>query len=453
MSIIALAGCQPVSVGTPECPPGQVCIPADQAKDMGIVGGNANQTAPVDSGVTKVDMDVLLNNGSAGGDLENTTEQGALETSPVEETSEENKTGETQPGEQPQEMLPAEETGQEQAPAPAGPPSAEVPVKTYDEGDLVSFPNLKATDPDGDKVTFTFSPPLDAQGTWQTKRGDAGKYRVTITASDGVNEVSKDVDLVILPVNAPPILEGVEDVIVDEGQTVSFNPVVTDPDEDDITITYSGWMTSSEKKTGYGDAGTYDVTVTASDGIHDVSKTVTVTVMDVNRAPTIDAVDYMPVVTEGDTVSLVVNASDLDGDALETTFAPPLDKDGRWVTQVGDAGDYELTITVSDGKVSVIKKVPLTVKAYNNPPVISGLEDMTVKEGDTIVLQPTVSDADGDQVSISYSGWMTSSTYTTTYDDAGTHSVTVTADDGKASVSKTITITVEDVNRPPVFEI
>jgi len=44
---------------------------------------------------------------------------------------------------------------------------------------------------------------------------------------------------------------------------------------------------------------------------------------------------------------------------------------------------------------------------------------------------------------------MNTATYTTNYKDAGTHIVTVTASDGKQSTSQDVTITVENVNRPP----
>ena len=47
------------------------------------------------------------------------------------------------------------------------------PTKSVIEGALVAFPNLKAVDPDGDKITYSFSAPLDAQGRWRTK-GSSG---------------------------------------------------------------------------------------------------------------------------------------------------------------------------------------------------------------------------------------------------------------------------------------
>ena len=61
----------------------------------------------------------------------------------------------------------------------------------------------------------------------------------------------------------------------------------------------------------------------------------------------------------------------------------------------------------------------------NLPPVLGQINDITVNEGATVVFNPTASDADGDTLTFSYSGWMTSSSYTTSYTDAGTHTVTV----------------------------
>ena len=159
--------------------------------------------------------------------------------------------------------------------------------------------------------------------------------------------------------------------------------------------------------------------------------------------------------TEGDVVDLTkrIKVSDEDNDELEISFSKPLNEDGIWETEKGDAGLYPVTITVSDGETEVSKQVIIRIKPLNNPPVISGLDDIVVEEGEVIKLEPKVTDEDGDDVKITYSGWMTSSTYKTTYDDAGTYSVTVTATDGKDTTTKRIKITVVNVNRPPQLVI
>ncbi len=158
-------------------------------------------------------------------------------------------------------------------------------------------------------------------------------------------------------------------------------------------------------------------------------------------------------VKEGELVKVEPKATDPDKDEISFIFEQPLNSEGEWQTKEGDAGEYELEVSAWDGKDSATKKVRIVVEPSNRPPVITGVEDITVKEGDTITLNPEVTDPDGDEVTVTYSGWMNTNTYTTTYEDAGEHQVTITASDGKTTTTKTITITVEDVNRPPVFQI
>ncbi|RLE42446.1 hypothetical protein DRJ19_04185, partial [Candidatus Woesearchaeota archaeon] len=84
------------------------------------------------------------------------------------------------------------------------------------EGELVNL-QPKVLDPDNDAITFTYSEPLDENGRWQTDYGDAGKYIITITASDGITTTEKQILLVVERVNVPPVIEGVEDkIVIDE---------------------------------------------------------------------------------------------------------------------------------------------------------------------------------------------------------------------------------------------
>ena len=60
-----------------------------------------------------------------------------------------------------------------------------------------------------------------------------------------------------------------------------------DADGDDVTVKYTGWMTSDTKQTDYDDAGEYDVKLTVSDGVDTVTEDVHVTVLNRNRPPVI----------------------------------------------------------------------------------------------------------------------------------------------------------------------
>ncbi len=77
----------------------------------------------------------------------------------------------------------------------------------------------------------------------------------------------------------------------------------------------------------------------------------------------------------------------------------------------------------------------------NEPPVLDPIADLTVEEGDTITLTPTSTDPNGDPVTYTYSGYITSSPSVAGAPAADT--ITITADDGRGGTdSLTINITV-----------
>jgi hypothetical protein len=161
----------------------------------------------------------------------------------------------------------------------------ELPTVKVTEGELIEFPNLQAVDPDGDKISYTFTKPLNKEGEWETQEGDAGEYSAIITASDGANEINQEVRIIVVELNKAPVLERIADMVAKEGETIELSPKTLDPEGETLTITYSGWMTSNMKELDYDDAGEYIVRVTVSDGSKEVYQDVKVTVEDMNRAP------------------------------------------------------------------------------------------------------------------------------------------------------------------------
>ena len=352
--------------------------------------------------------------------------------------------------EQPPVIVPPESSTTPETPI-VTPPATQTQEKTYTEGDIVQLtPTI--TDPDGDTITITYSKPLDNNGTWQTKVGDAGTYNITITADDGTNKVEKTITILINAKNKPPIITILQDnIIVREGETIRITANATDPEGKPTTLTYTGWMTMETKTTDYKDAGIYNVTLTANDGEMTTMKDITITVKDVNRPPTINTLQNI-VVTEEETITLTPTIQDPDGDNTTTTYETPFDNIGTWQTKKGDAGTYTKTIKTSDGVLEATASITITIKAKNQPPTIT-VSDVTVKEGETITITPTITDPEEDKTTITYSGWMTTNTKTTTYEDAGTYDVVITADDGQNNATKKITVTVQNVNRPPTFTI
>jgi len=335
------------------------------------------------------------------------------------------------------------QTGQSSA---SGEQKADITVV---EGELVKL-NPKATDPEGDDLIFIFSAPLNEKGEWQTEIGDAGTYTTKVRVSDGINEVSKDVTILVKSKNRPPVMQPIAGIAVNEGETVTINPVVSDPDGDTVKLSYSGWMNKSSYTTNYNDQGEHIVKVTASDGKTSVSQDVKITVKNFNRAPVLEKISDI-VTKEDDVVIVNVKASDLDNDKLTITYSEPLSDEGTWVTEIGDAGIYAAKVTVSDGQAEASQDFKIIVEKLNLPPTIEKINDITVNEGGTVTINPVVSDPEGDTVKLSYSGWMTSNSYKTNFNDQGEHIVTVTASDGINEVSQNVKVIVGNVNNPPVF--
>ncbi|MDR4497252.1 MAG: fibronectin type III domain-containing protein, partial [Candidatus Scalindua sp.] len=222
----------------------------------------------------------------------------------------------------------------------------------------------------------------------------------------------------------------------------TLNPTATDLDGDALTFTYSGWMSSNSYTTSYNDAGVHTVTVTVSDGSLTDSQAVMVTVKNSNRKPVLNPIANI-VVNEGVTISLNPTATDPDGDALTFTYSGWMSSNS-YTTSYDDAGVHTVTVTVSDGSLTDSKNVTITVINANRAPVLNPIANIVVNEGDTVILNPTATDPDGNALTFTYSGWMSSKSYTTSYNDAGVHTVTVTVSDGSMTDSQDITITVNE---------
>lgn len=330
--------------------------------------------------------------------------------------------------------------------------TSSLPKKEFSEGELVVL-DVKVTDPDGDPLELTYSSPLDENGEWQTSKGDAGEYVVTITASDGKEETTTQVLLVIEEVNTAPEVDVSNVLEGKEGDLFTITPVVSDNEGEDTTVSFSApFDENGEWQTDYDDEGTYQIKVTATDGTNTVTETVTVKVENINREPVLDVDDAITVI-EGDIAEITGSVSDPDNDNLMIVYGSPFDEQGMWQTSVGDVGVYSVEVTVSDGENEVSGIVTVKVNPSNTAPSLS-VEDVIVTEGEVVNVIVEVSDPDGDDVTVVFEEPLDSTgSWVTGYDDEGVYEITVTATDGIETVTEVVTVTVEEKNRAPVFEI
>lgn len=438
-------------------------------------------------------------------------------------------------------------------------------LKTFEinETEKLSL-GIKTDDPDADILIYTYTSPLDDNGEWQTNYGDAGNYTAIISVSDGENEASEDILIMVNRKEAEPIIASSlpqEDYVsIDENNDIKFNVDVSDLNNDELEYKWflDGIIVSGDKEfifeTDYEDAGEYAVDFIASDGLFEVSKEWAVNVNDVDLDNILEQIEDI-VVLETETASLEL--PDFDKYGLSYSISEPLGKDNEWKTDYDDAGEYtveiaaegasfegeaevELTVknkdrppellglkntkimenqelsivieTVDPDNDDVIlsaenipegsrldenvftwtpgydfvqknnfldyvldkfrilgrsvdvgfiaqsnelidkKDVRIRVKEANRPFVLEDIEDIEVKEGDDIFIDPKYNDPDNDRVSFSYSGFMDKNKKTTGFDDAGEYIAKVVATDGFFTETEFVNIKINDVNRKPVFD-
>ena len=255
-------------------------------------------------------------------------------------------------------------------------------------------------------------------------------------------------------------------LLVKETDLVSLKPSVQDPDQDELTVTYTSPLDDQGSwQTKYGDAGEYTVSITASDGQLSTSQDVLIIVNKKEEAPTIDSFspeDDSLQALEDSELEFSVEASDLNSDTLSYTWTVDGEgagsgKDLTLPLDFDAAGEHTVMVAVNDGTSDVTREWKADVANVNRKPVLEAFEAITIKETEQVVLAPVAEDPDGDELdfkvdSDKFREEDGSFVWETTYDDAGTFTISLTASDGTYEVSQEVKVTIENVNRPPVIE-
>jgi len=186
-----------------------------------------------------------------------------------------------------------------------------------------------------------------------------------------------------------------------------------------------------------------------------------------NHAPVLAPVGNRQI-TAGATLTMTISATDVDGDAL-TYSASGLPTGATfsgdtltWTPTETQVGNHQVAFTVTDGQLYDSEAIIITVASSgtgaNGIPSLAAIGNKSVNENEPLSFSLSASDPDNDPITFSASGLPNGATltgqdflWTPTYDQAGNHQVTFTADDGQDQVTETITITVVNVNRAPIL--
>jgi len=279
-------------------------------------------------------------------------------------------------------------------------------LKTFEinETEKISLA-LEAQDPDSDKLTYIFTEPLDSNGEWQTTYGDSGRHTTTITVSDGENEVSEEVVIIVNRKEEMPVIYDFEPkesyIIIDEGEEIKFIVRASDLNNDELDYQ---WVLDDEIytngnqlnfPTGYNDAGEYKISAIISDGIFIVTKKWDVKVNDVDVDALLEQIEDV-IVYETKTVSLKL--PDFERYGLKYSISEPIGDDNKWETDFGDVGEYVVTVKAEGKDYSKEEEVKITVQKNDRAPKFIGLRDVKIMENEELRIELKAVDPDNDNV-------------------------------------------------------
>ena len=251
--------------------------------------------------------------------------------------------------------------------------------RTLAEGDLLTL-QLAGQDNDGDALTYSAEnlpggAYFDARTgtlTWTPSLNQAGAYEdILVTVSDGLGTSSETVSITVTNINQSPRLVPVGKQYGREGATLIFSIVAVDYDEDPLVYTVASGLPEGailnpstgqfSWKPGYEQAGHYPITFAAQDpeGLFDTYEAF-ITIDNVNRAPIPHTSDHSAKL--GEPLSFFVTASDPDLNTAFTYAAEGLPEGAtldettgqfNWTPGPGQAGEYVVTLEVSDGLATV----------------------------------------------------------------------------------------------------
>ncbi|GGG05039.1 hypothetical protein GCM10010924_37030 [Rhizobium wenxiniae] len=367
------------------------------------------------------------------------------------------------------------------------PPTGEDLNVTIDEDGTASGQLPRATDVDGDRLSYglggqaengTATVNEDGSYTYVPNANFNGTDTFTYTVTDGTATVTYTVTVNVRPVNDIPVGSNGNISVVEDTAFNGRLPIATDADGD--ALTYSLGTQANHGTVSINADGTYryvpaadfsgtdSFTYRVTDGTATVTYTISITVAPVNDPPRGEDAAFS---TPEDMVATGRLPIAIDPEGSPVTYglgAGPsrgmvtINPDGtyRYVPNRNFNGTDTFTYTVSDGTATSTYTATITVTPVNDAPLASDTS-ISVAAGSTATgsLPPAI-DPEGDAVTYGLGSQASHGTVTINPDGTysyrpvagyrGSDSFTYTVSDGQATSTYMVTISVGATNRPPV---
>ncbi|WEI17184.1 Ig-like domain-containing protein [Acinetobacter proteolyticus] len=233
-----------------------------------------------------------------------------------------------------------------------------------------------------------------------------GQYNFSVRVTDGSAQLNRNIQIQVANVNQQPVFTSVPLQLVYEGETLSFNLLAQDGDNDalryqlvhdantpagiyvDATTGYVEWTPAQDTvNNALSDQKAFDLTFMVTDGQLSVLKTVQVRVLDINKAPTIQSSNRTLLVGQAfqlDVLKAAQNSlsdkrniyvSDVDGTVQTQALTVSFEQlpqgayydatSGRlsWTPSAGQVGKFVFYARISDGYDTVRQAITFNVVA------------------------------------------------------------------------------------------
>ena len=315
----------------------------------------------------------------------------------------------------------------------------------------VNVIRIKASDEDsGDSLTYSLSGTNSSShfaissstGLVTTAqlldKETVGSYSLNVTVTDGTLSVTESLSITVSDVNDAPAFNDAPyatTVVENDAAAAVYTVSATDDDGDSLILTITGTGSvdfSLNPTTGvvtladaldYESTSVYYLTIRASDSNGGVATTsLNVTVVDQNDSPqflstpyTVNIGENLPV---GTTVIKVVSSDQDPSDSLTYSLSGTNNNHFSIGSSTGvistaqeldreNINSYSLTVSVSDGSVTVTEAISIGVDNANDPPTFSNAPfnvsvNENINSGNLLTVSAT--DDDGDAISFSIYG-------------------------------------------------
>ncbi|MBN2103958.1 T9SS type A sorting domain-containing protein [bacterium] len=336
--------------------------------------------------------------------------------------------------------------------------------------DIFFIYTATATDAENDLLTFSFENypgwlNADEASISGTPTEGITSTSFTVKVSDGIFEVSQQVNLTVTAVDDPPNITSPAAADATEEQNFIYTITATDPENDPITYSFSGypgWMSvSGATIQGAPPEGVTSVNFTAIATANGKSDELEVTI-------SIAGVDDPPQITSDDTgnatedinYSYTAAATDPENDPITYSFSGYPD----WMSASGaviqgappeGVTAFSFTVTATANGKSDQQTVNVAVQAVDDAPQITSEEAVNAVEDVLFSYIASATDAENDPIILTFSqypDWMTVSGSTiqgTPVEGVTAFNFTVTATANGKTDQLIVHVSVTSVDDPP----